>query len=512
MLFQFWVLVLFLAMHTSPSKKIDRIPVILLAALIIISLPFSPLFQPFGYDREIFRYAGMLVTKGYLPYRDIFDHKPPLIYFISALAHLFGPWGFWVVSNILTFITSIVIFRFVRTRFKSYAFILVVPLVYIFLSRYELVYEGGGLTREYTQTFATLIIFLRITNQRIRFFIIGLLYGLIFLTQQNEILAITLIAAYFIVWNNEERKLKKFSEIFSHGLLFAASSIGVCAIFAGYFYLNGALDALIEQAFLFNTTFYVRPSFYEAFSDTWMSYYYIFPNFTLFAILYIIFARYNKNMIEYGVFFLAMFVQLGASSLGYRFGHYYLSFIPYFCYSTYFALTHFEDKVAAEYHRIIACAAFFLFILPMTVILRFKAIAQHKYWSYYSQRSECYEIVKDVKGKDGQLFVFNNPSYLAINTDLNVASQSKLAYFHFYNNVKFDPDNRMFYEMVETLEKNRCKYIIDFSAYNKIGREELQNHWYWFLDTKYHVIHENMGNYRILEINATKVSDTVDMK
>ncbi len=488
-------------MLDSTAKKINRIPYILFIALIIVSLPFSPLFQPFGYDREIYRYVGMLVTKGYLPYRDIFDHKPPGIYFISALAHLLGHWGFWIVSNVLTYITSLVVFSYARGRFTTYSFILVIPLIYIFLSRYEPLYEGGGLTREYTQTFATLIIFLRINNQWLRFLVIGLLYGLIFFTQQNEILAITLVAGYFILWNREGNRLKKISEIFSHGLSFTVGSVGICTLIAGYFYIHGAFNAFIEQAFLFNTNFYVPPSFYQSFSDTWMIYYYVFPNFTLFAILYILFAKKNKNIIEYVVFFTAMLIQLGASSLGYHFGHYYLSFIPYFCYTTLFALTHFEDKIAPDYRRIVATAAFFLFILPMVLILRYKAIANHQYWSYYSQRSECYDIVKDIKGKDGQLFVFNNPGYLALNTDLNSASMSKLAYFHFYDNAKFDKDNSIFYGIVETLQKNRCKYIIDFSSYKPIARQELQDYWNSFVNTNYHQIYENTGHYRILQIN-----------
>ena len=81
-------------MLASSTKRVFIIPIVLLVALVVASLPYSPLYQNFGYDREIYRYIGMVVAKGYLPYADVFDHKPPVFYFIAAIAYLFGPWGF----------------------------------------------------------------------------------------------------------------------------------------------------------------------------------------------------------------------------------------------------------------------------------------------------------------------------------------------------------------------------------------------------------------------------------
>lgn len=487
-------------MLAPSSRVINWIPFILLVSLVVLSLPFCPLFQPFGYDREIFRYAGMLITKGYLPYRDIFDHKPPVIYFIAALAHIFGVWGFWIISLVLTYVTSLVIFKFARRRFTTFSYVLIIPLIYIALCRVETIYEGGGLTREYSQMFATLIIFLRPRNQGLRFFIIGLLYALIFFTQQNEILALTVVIAYFILWDSEQKRLKSISTIVKHGMLFFAGAIAISVTVAGFFYSNHILDEFINQAFLFSKNFYVAQAFYPEFSDTWMTAYYLFPNFVLFAILYVLFAKKTSNFIEYSVFFLAMFIQLCASSMGYHYGHYFLSFIPYFCYCAFLAFTQFDKTLDIKYHRIVACAMFFLFIPPMQVILRFKALYEEKYWSYYAQRSECYEMVKDIRGKDGQLFVLSSPSYLALNTDLNCASLCKLTYFHFYNNPEFDKDNKMFYELVETLKQNRCKYIIDFSPSVPIGRAELQAHWDLFVSSNYHPIFDP-GRYRLLQIN-----------
>ena len=473
----------------------------MLIALVVVSLPSSPLFQPFGYDREIFRYVGLMIRKGYVPYRDFFDHKPPGIYFMAAIADVFGYWGFWILSLVSAYITSFVIFIHARKSFTSFSSILVLPLIFIFLSRHDNIYEGGGMSREYTQMFITLFIFLRPSNQLFRFFILGVLYAAVFFTQQNEIIAATPVGAYFILWDNEQKKLKSFRDILRHGLSFIAGLIFLSALICSYLYYNNAFNEFIEQAFKFNTGFYVQKPYYDSFSETWMIYYYVFPNFTLFAILYIFFARKNKNFVEYSVFFLALFIQLMSSSLGHHFGHYYLSFIPYLCYAAFIAISGFEPHLDKRYHHMIATAVFFLYIFPMPLILRFKALSEHKYWSYKAQRGFCYDTIKNIKGQDGQLFVMGDASYLAFNTDLDCVSKCKLNYFHFYSNSRFDSENKMYYDVIETLKKNHCKYIIDFSQYKPIGREELQQHWTTFVNTNYHMVQENTGHFRVLQIN-----------
>ena len=56
-------------------------------SLFIICMVFAIFNSPYThfphFDVEVFRYVGMCITKGYVPYKDAFDHKPPLIYFIK---------------------------------------------------------------------------------------------------------------------------------------------------------------------------------------------------------------------------------------------------------------------------------------------------------------------------------------------------------------------------------------------------------------------------------------------
>jgi hypothetical protein len=48
------------------------------------------LLYPFGRDQAAFFYIAREWLLGGVPYRDMVDHKPPLIYAVYALSHLFS--------------------------------------------------------------------------------------------------------------------------------------------------------------------------------------------------------------------------------------------------------------------------------------------------------------------------------------------------------------------------------------------------------------------------------------
>src|SRR5262249_15700582 len=47
----------------------------LLGISLLLSLSFCPPFDLMLDDREVFKYAGMAILRGQVPYRDFFDHK-----------------------------------------------------------------------------------------------------------------------------------------------------------------------------------------------------------------------------------------------------------------------------------------------------------------------------------------------------------------------------------------------------------------------------------------------------
>jgi len=71
----------------SKGKSVESVFQIFIALLVFaILLPESPLYKLYlERDSGVFHYVGWLITQGKIPYRDVWDHKPPVIFFINAL-------------------------------------------------------------------------------------------------------------------------------------------------------------------------------------------------------------------------------------------------------------------------------------------------------------------------------------------------------------------------------------------------------------------------------------------
>src|SRR6185369_6931738 len=75
-------------------------------------------------DSGVFLYVGWRFLSGDIPYRDVWDHKPPLIYFVDALGLSLTPdslWGIWLLQFIFIFMTFFLIYRVLDREFGLFA-------------------------------------------------------------------------------------------------------------------------------------------------------------------------------------------------------------------------------------------------------------------------------------------------------------------------------------------------------------------------------------------------------
>ena len=68
----------------------------------LAALPFGLLRRIGVFDDSLFLKIGELLTHGYLPYRDVYDNKPPGVYLFAAFAHMLGG-GFILAHRIFLF-------------------------------------------------------------------------------------------------------------------------------------------------------------------------------------------------------------------------------------------------------------------------------------------------------------------------------------------------------------------------------------------------------------------------
>ena len=98
------------------NLKIIIIPTFLsLVGSIIALFPSNPINLTLpSRDSGVFLYVGWRLINGDIPYRDVWDHKPPLIYFVDALGLILSPqslWGVWLLGFLFLFLTIFFLYK-----------------------------------------------------------------------------------------------------------------------------------------------------------------------------------------------------------------------------------------------------------------------------------------------------------------------------------------------------------------------------------------------------------------
>lgn len=220
-----------------------------LGASLLLSLTFCPPYDLIVDDKEFFKYTGMAVLRGNVPYRDFFDHKPPLIYFINAAGLLFGSWGLWLISTILAGTVTWLVYQLGRQYRLAFPWLL--PLLFNLMIRDKLISGGMHFTREYSTFFVMLFFCVLMGNYRHRFFLLGLFTALTFFTQQDQVLLLIPFLLYAWLGEKTETPLLRFGRM-STGFL------SVLALLLLYFAANHSLSYFWQDAYQFNFSWYLQ--------------------------------------------------------------------------------------------------------------------------------------------------------------------------------------------------------------------------------------------------------------
>lgn len=139
-----------------------------IAAALIASTFFSlfPLTRTYTYaDSSVFIYIGKMMKQGLVPYRDLFDHKGILLYFIQYLGLVPGAdnfWGIWILEVLHMFGTVWFLFK-ISGLFTEDKIIRYLAVIAVAVMCGMNTYEGGNFTEEYALPWiaAALYIFLK---------------------------------------------------------------------------------------------------------------------------------------------------------------------------------------------------------------------------------------------------------------------------------------------------------------------------------------------------------------
>jgi len=232
------------------------VEILLLVSLTFCVLfPFSPISKSLpSRDSGVFLYTGWRVLNNEVPYLQIWDHKPPVIYYLDAFGLWLSPdstWGVWVIEMASLSLAAVIGYNIFRRVYGLYA-ALVISFIWILTGFFLL--AGGNLTTEYIlpfQFFLLWVFFSAETNGKYgwRGYSIGVASALLFFTRQNAI-AIPLAIGVFLFFDRVIRK--NFRKLIADIAPILIGGLTVTMLILGYFAIKGAISSFWDIAFLYN--------------------------------------------------------------------------------------------------------------------------------------------------------------------------------------------------------------------------------------------------------------------
>jgi hypothetical protein len=465
---------------------------LVLGASLFLSLLFCPPFDLIMDDREFFRYTGMAILKGQVPYRDFFDHKPPLIYFINAagLGLGMGGWGLWLISTLFALAVTFLLFRLAKQYRLHYPWLL--PLLFNLMIRDFLISERINFTREYSTFFAMLFFCVFMGKHRFRYFLLGLLTALCFFTQQDQVLLLTPFLIYVLVTKDTPSVPVRLARL-------AGGFLSVTLVLVLYFAAHGSLGYFWADAYGFNFSVYLRE--YKSLGDHFRTVKRVLDNgnyelpFMIALVLGVttLFLPHKKKGLLLAAL-AALFLSMSSEWLGGRlegtgapvdFVGYFLPLSATVCIVLFVVFAYTGERALTDSRSQLPYVLLLCCSLGYTALQHLSNL-KRRADSPLANRPELLYL-RQQRLSDYQLYVLFDGEYTYCYNDLNILSPSRWVYQHlwiWYG--EFDPDHHILESIGQDLIRHHTTYVImapDHLA--RMANPVNRNWWTSFMQTHY---------------------------
>jgi hypothetical protein len=171
-------------------KHKDLLVFLFITVSIIFIQRYLSFFSHASRDTGVFAYMGDMIRQGQIPYRDLWDHKTPFIYYLNAgLFTLFGNHiktlsvfeFFWLIFAVIIF------YNLAKTVFKKQTSKWAAFLFAVYIASLKVVNEVG-MTEIYLQVCAVISMFFVVkyesARKKLLLFLSGIFTGFAFLFKQ----------------------------------------------------------------------------------------------------------------------------------------------------------------------------------------------------------------------------------------------------------------------------------------------------------------------------------------
>ncbi len=218
--------------------------------LFVLLLDFaSPLYGAEKCDSSVFQLMGLALLHGKIPYKDLFDHKGPLLYFIEAFGQYLypGKWGLFALQFVALCAETCLWYK-ISKYFTSATKSLFVVLLCLFSYKTVSMGEFGNLTEDWNCLFITMAVYSVICvcfdkskKTNIHYLLIGCCFACAFFIRPNDAVAYIgglIIGMLYLVWKDTSFK----SIICNILFIILGSSIVTLPILIFYAHYNAIND------------------------------------------------------------------------------------------------------------------------------------------------------------------------------------------------------------------------------------------------------------------------------
>lgn len=232
----------------------------ILALVVLLSLPIAPSQVPQGRDSGIFAYTGQVILDGGLAYRDAWDNKPPLVYYVNALALLlFGEnrWALWMMEVIILDLAIFVFYVFARSYSGSLSVAVKATLLLALWSRMPFLIMDGNFTEIYALLPQLLCFVLGYgylhRPSKKKALLIGLVACSAFLLKQTTVGVAFALCLTWLLVNPRNIRSREFWEWFLFTCIGGFSGLAAIVI---YFGLHGALSTMLVATTIYPVRYF----------------------------------------------------------------------------------------------------------------------------------------------------------------------------------------------------------------------------------------------------------------
>lgn len=241
------------------GKLFERILVVGILGLLtgFVLVQANPAEYPLTRDGGVYAYVGSKIIRGELPYLNAWDHKPPGIHYLNALALYLGHgnrWGIWLLEFSSLFVAACLGYYLMFQRWGTFAALFGSLLWLLGLNA---TLFGGNYTEEYSLPLGFLALWLYSSSldkkkTQIYDLFIGVTGGLCFLLRANNIGPQLAIGLAIFIYGVRQ---KEFLKVALRLLLINVGVLLPILLVAGYFASQQALQPMLDAALVYNFSY-----------------------------------------------------------------------------------------------------------------------------------------------------------------------------------------------------------------------------------------------------------------